>query len=220
MLGPRRSDLVIATAGPGPDEAGTLGPARRDRRVTARRVGRGCWPAVASGGAAHRPAGRPIPTARRHRVHLGHHRTPKGAVFCGRQIAFITRPTSATEWGGGGTALVGSALAHLGPTTKLAGNLRAGCDPVPDRTWHAADALRRIADSQISRRRRRPDPAGPDAASPTSTATTSRCVKAIVIGGGPATPAWSARPGQRFGAPLGGPLLVHRGRHRHRHRLR
>ena len=49
---------------------------------------------------------------------------PKGAVFCGRQIGFITQCDVGEAWGGGGHAMAGSALAHLGPTTKLAGNLK------------------------------------------------------------------------------------------------
>ena len=50
--------------------------------------------------------------------------TPKGAVFGGRQIAFITQCDVGEAWGGGGHSMAGSALAHLGPTTKLAGNLK------------------------------------------------------------------------------------------------
>src|SRR5690606_21446973 len=49
--------------------------------------------------------------------------TPKGAVFCGRQLAFITRTDTGDRWGGGGPQLAGTSFAHVGPMTKLPGNL-------------------------------------------------------------------------------------------------
>ena len=127
---------------------------------------------------------------------------PKGALFCERQIAFITRTDVGPEWGGGGKALAGSALAHLGPMTKLAGNLRRGTTQYLTRNWRAADTLRRIAELQIAA----------VAGVPTQLALLLRVpdfdrydlssVRAIVVGGGPATPALVREARARFGVPL------------------
>jgi acyl-CoA synthetase (AMP-forming)/AMP-acid ligase II len=127
---------------------------------------------------------------------------PKGAVFCGRQIDFITQCDVGPEWGGGGKSLAGSALAHLGPTTKLAGNLQRGATQYLTRTFKAADALRRIAElriaavggvpTQIALMLRDPDFDRYDLSS----------VRAIVMGGGPATPALVKEARQRFKVPV------------------
>lgn len=127
---------------------------------------------------------------------------PKGAVFTGTQLAFITDTDVGPEWGGGGKAMAGSALAHLGPMTKLAGNLRRGATQYLTRTWKASDALQRIAElgiaavggvpTQLALMLRDPDFDRHDLSS----------VKAIVIGGGPATPALIREARARFGVPV------------------
>lgn len=128
--------------------------------------------------------------------------TPKGAVFAGRQLEFITRTDVGTDWGGGGPMLAGSALAHLGPMTKLAGNLRRGATQHLTASWNASDALRRIADLGITT----------VGGVPTQLALMLRDrefqsydlsrLRAIVIGGGPATPALVREARMRFGVPL------------------
>lgn len=128
--------------------------------------------------------------------------TPKGAVFAGRQLEFITRTDVGTQWGGGGPALAGSALAHLGPMTKFPGNLRRGSTQHLTTAWRAPDALRRIAElgtpvvggvpTQLALMLRDPGFDRYDL---------SR-LRAIVIGGGPATPSLVREARRRFNVPL------------------
>ena len=127
---------------------------------------------------------------------------PKGAVFCDRQIEFITSCDVGAEWGGGGNTMAGSALAHLGPTTKLEGNLQRGASQHLSRQWKSADALRRVAElkiaglggvpTQIALMLRDPDFDDLDLSS----------IQAIVMGGGPATPSLIREARARFGVPL------------------
>jgi acyl-CoA synthetase (AMP-forming)/AMP-acid ligase II len=51
---------------------------------------------------------------------------PKGALYCNRQLAFITRTDVGDTWGIGGRSAIGTPMAHLGFMTKLPGNLRRG----------------------------------------------------------------------------------------------
>ena len=67
---------------------------------------------------------------------------PKGAVFAGRQLAFITGVDTGNRWGGGGHTLAGTSLAHLGPMTKLPGNLMRGSTTHLLRRWRADDIVR------------------------------------------------------------------------------
>ena len=86
---------------------------------------------------------------------------PKGAVYTGRQIRFITEVDTGMQWGGGGASLGATSLAHLGPTTKLAGNLMRGGTTYLVERWRAGDALRLTVaaphggDRAASRRRSR-----------------------------------------------------------------
>lgn len=128
--------------------------------------------------------------------------TPKGAVFCGRQIAFITRCDVGEGWGGGGPSLAGSALAHLGPTTKLAGNLRRGATQYLTRNFKAAEVLARIAELRIAAVGGVPTQVALMLRDPDFDTYDLSCVRAIVMGGGPATPALVREARARFGAPV------------------
>jgi acyl-CoA synthetase (AMP-forming)/AMP-acid ligase II len=129
--------------------------------------------------------------------------TPKGAVFCGRQIAFITQCDVGETWGGGGHSMAGSALAHLGPTTKLAGNLqRGGTQHLSQRPWRAADALRMIAELKIASLGGVPTQIALMLRDPTFDSTDLSSVRAVVMGGGPATPALVREARARIAAPL------------------
>ena len=128
---------------------------------------------------------------------------PKGAVFCGRQIAFITRCDVGETWGGGGHAMAGSALAHLGPTTKLAGNLRkGGTQHLSQKPWKAADALRTVAELKIAALGGVPTQIALMLRDPAFDTTDLSSVRAVVMGGGPATPALVREARARIGAPL------------------
>ncbi|MGO9854154.1 MAG: class I adenylate-forming enzyme family protein [Acidimicrobiales bacterium] len=128
---------------------------------------------------------------------------PKGAVFCGRQIGFITRCDVGETWGGGGHAMAGSALAHLGPTTKLAGNLRkGGTQHLSQKPWKAADALRTVAELKIAALGGVPTQIALMLRDPAFDTTDLSSVRAVVMGGGPATPALVREARARIGAPL------------------
>ena len=129
--------------------------------------------------------------------------TPKGAVFCGRQIGFITQCDVGEDWGGGGHSMVGSALAHLGPTTKLAGNLKkGGTQHLSQKPWRAADALRMVAELRITALGGVPTQIALMLRDPTFDGTDLSSVRAVVMGGGPATAALVREARARIGAPL------------------
>lgn len=128
--------------------------------------------------------------------------TPKGAVFANRQLTFITQVDTSGNWGGGGTTFAATSFAHLGPMTKLPGSLmRGGTTHVLER-WRAADALRLIAEHSMAS----------FGGIPTQVALMLQehdfdrydlsSVKAIVLGGGPATPALIREARERFGAAI------------------
>jgi acyl-CoA synthetase (AMP-forming)/AMP-acid ligase II len=129
--------------------------------------------------------------------------TPKGAVFGGRQIAFITQCDVGDAWGEGGHAMAGSALAHLGPTTKLAGNLKKGnTQHLSRRPWKAAEALAAIAELKIAAFGGVPTQVALMLRDPAFDTTDLSSVKAVVMGGGPATPALIREARARIPAPL------------------
>jgi acyl-CoA synthetase (AMP-forming)/AMP-acid ligase II len=128
---------------------------------------------------------------------------PKGAVFGGRQIAFITQCDVGDQWGQGGHAMAGSALAHLGPTTKLAGNLQKGnTQHISRRPWKASEALATIAELKIAAFGGVPTQVALMLRDPSFDTTDLSSVKAVVMGGGPATPALIREARQRIPAPL------------------
>jgi acyl-CoA synthetase (AMP-forming)/AMP-acid ligase II len=129
--------------------------------------------------------------------------TPKGAVFGGRQIAFITQCDVGEQWGQGGHAMAGSALAHLGPTTKLAGNLKKGnTQHLSSRPWKASEALASIAELGIAAFGGVPTQVALMLRDPAFDTTDLSSVKAVVMGGGPATPALVREARRRIPAPL------------------
>jgi acyl-CoA synthetase (AMP-forming)/AMP-acid ligase II len=129
--------------------------------------------------------------------------TPKGAVFAGTQIAFITQCDVGEAWGGGGHSLAGSALAHLGPTTKLAGNMKKGnTQHLCRRPWNAGDALRMVSELKISALGGVPTQLALMLRDPAFDETDLSSVRAVVIGGGPATPALVRDIRARIHAPL------------------
>lgn len=123
---------------------------------------------------------------------------PKGAVFAGRQLEFITRVDTGGRWGPCGHTIAGTSLAHLGPMTKLAGNLVRGSTQHLLARWTAAEALRLVElhrmagiggiPTQLALMLRDPDFARYDLSS----------LQAVVVGGGPATPALIREIRERF----------------------
>jgi acyl-coenzyme A synthetase/AMP-(fatty) acid ligase len=129
--------------------------------------------------------------------------TPKGAVFCGKQIAFITQCDVGDQWGGGGHSMAGSALAHLGPTTKLAGNLKRGSTQhLSQKPWKASEALRTVAELKIAALGGVPTQIALMLRDPAFDNTDLSSIRAVVMGGGPATPALIREARARIPAPL------------------
>ncbi len=156
-----------------------------------------------------RPGGRPAPLVGDEDRPLaivftsGTTGTPKGAVFCGRQIGFITECDVGEAWGGGGHSMAGSALAHLGPTTKLAGNLKkGGTQHLSQQPWRASDALRMVAELKIAALGGVPTQIVLMLRDPAFDTTDLSTVRAVVMGGGPATPALIREARERIGVPL------------------
>jgi acyl-CoA synthetase (AMP-forming)/AMP-acid ligase II len=127
---------------------------------------------------------------------------PKGAQFCHRQLAFVTRTDVGDSWGGGTRTFTGTSFAHLGFMTKLEGNLRRGGTTHVMERWSAGGALRLIAEhrmatvagvpAQLALMLRHPDFDRFDVSS----------VRFVVVGGGPLTPGLADEIRQRFGAQL------------------
>ncbi len=129
--------------------------------------------------------------------------TPKGAVFAGRQIDFITQCDVGPTWGGGGYSMAGSALAHLGPTTKLAGNLmKGGTQYLSRQPWKASEALRVVAELKIAALGGVPTQVALMLRDPAFDSTDLSSVRAVVMGGGPATPALIREARERLPAAL------------------
>ncbi|MHB8671880.1 MAG: AMP-binding protein, partial [Acidimicrobiales bacterium] len=98
---------------------------------------------------------------------------PKGAIYANRQLAAVVAtdqvgqrarsarssgqspgpapaPVLEDRWGGGGRSLAGTALAHLGTMTKLAGHLRGGGTVWLTHRWRADEALRLIGEHRMT----------------------------------------------------------------------
>ncbi|MGH9137259.1 MAG: class I adenylate-forming enzyme family protein [Acidimicrobiales bacterium] len=128
--------------------------------------------------------------------------TPKGAVFAGRQLETITAIDTGWSWGGGGPQLGTTTFAHLGPMTKLPGALvRGGTTHLLER-WRAADAVELVARERMAAIGGIPTQLALMLADPAFEAHDLSCVQAVVIGGGPATPALVRSIRARFGAAV------------------
>ncbi|MEY2570510.1 MAG: hypothetical protein QOE63_860, partial [Acidimicrobiaceae bacterium] len=128
--------------------------------------------------------------------------TPKGAVFGERQLSFITAVDTNGVWGGGGSSMAGTSFAHLGPMTKLSGVLmRGGTTHILER-WRAADALALIAEHRMAGIGGIPTQVALMLQHPSFASHDLSCVRAIVLGGGPATPALVREARERFGADV------------------
>jgi len=127
---------------------------------------------------------------------------PKGALYCNRQLAFITSVDVGTTWGAGGRGFTGTSFAHLGFMTKLPGNLQRGGTVFIMERWRARDALALLerermqtvagVPTQLALMLREPDFDELDLTS----------VGFIVVGGGPVTPGLAQEARARFDAKL------------------
>jgi acyl-CoA synthetase (AMP-forming)/AMP-acid ligase II len=127
---------------------------------------------------------------------------PKGALYCSRQLDFITRTDVGDSWGRGGRGLVGTSMAHLGFMTKLPGNLRRGGTSFIVRRWRAADALRLTAEHRMTTVAGVPTQLALMLREPDFDAYDLESVEFLVIGGGPITPGLAKEARSRFHAAL------------------
>ena len=127
---------------------------------------------------------------------------PKGALYCNRQLAFITRTDVGDNWGGGGRGAIGTPMAHLGFMTKLPGNLRRGATSFIMRRWRAADALRLAAEQHMMTLAGVPTQLALMLREPDFDAYDLESVRFLVIGGGPVTPGLAREARARFRAAL------------------
>ena len=128
--------------------------------------------------------------------------TPRGALYCNRQLDFITRTDVGDSWDGGTRSFTGTSFAHLGFMTKLAGNLRRGGTSFIMTRWRAFDALALVerermvtvagVPTQLALMLRHPECDGFDLTS----------VHYLVVGGGPVTPGLAEEARARFDARL------------------
>jgi acyl-CoA synthetase (AMP-forming)/AMP-acid ligase II len=128
--------------------------------------------------------------------------TPKGALFCNRQLSAITEIDVGDRWDGGGTSLAGTSLAHLGFVTKFAGNVRLGATTHMVTRWRADEALRFTAEHRLSSVAGIPTQVALMLRVPEFDAYDLSSVRAVVMGGGPASPSLVREARERFGAPV------------------
>jgi acyl-CoA synthetase (AMP-forming)/AMP-acid ligase II len=127
---------------------------------------------------------------------------PKGVLFCNRQLDAVTAIDVGDRWGGGPRGMASTSLAHLGPMTKLAGNLRGGGTTFLMRRWSAGAALSAVASHRVSFLGGIPTQIALMLEHPSFADADLSSVQAIVIGGGPATPSLVRAARERFGVPL------------------
>jgi acyl-CoA synthetase (AMP-forming)/AMP-acid ligase II len=127
---------------------------------------------------------------------------PKGALYCNRQLTFITHTDVGDTWGTGGRSFTGTSFAHLGFMTKLPGNLRRGGTNFILTRWRAADALALLERERMSSVGGVPSQLALMLRQPNFDQYDLSSVKAIVTGGGPVTPGLAEEARRRFDALL------------------
>ena len=127
---------------------------------------------------------------------------PKGALFCNRQLAAVAGIDVGDRWGGGGRSLAGTSLAHLGPMTKRAGTLRQGATSYLPLRWRAEEALRLVSRHRLTSLGGIPTQVALMLRVPGFERHDLSSLRAIVMGGGPATSALVREARTRFGVPV------------------
>jgi len=127
---------------------------------------------------------------------------PKGALYCNRQLAFITQTDVGDTWDGGGRSFSGTSFAHLGFMTKLAGSLRRGGTTFIMERWHARPALELLAREHMTTVAGVPTQLALMLRDPEFDSFDLASVQYIIAGGGPITPGLAEEARRRFGARL------------------
>ncbi|HEV7524237.1 MAG TPA: class I adenylate-forming enzyme family protein [Acidimicrobiia bacterium] len=127
---------------------------------------------------------------------------PKGALYCTRQLAFITQTDVGDAWDGGGRSFSGTSFAHLGFMTKLAGNLRRGGTTFIMERWRARPSLELLARERMTTVAGVPTQLALMLRDPQFDDFDLSSVQYIIAGGGPVTPGLAEEARRRFGARL------------------
>src|SRR5689334_10560138 len=127
---------------------------------------------------------------------------PKGAVYCNRQLAFITQTDTGGAWDTGGRSFSGTSFAHLGFMTKLPGSLQRGGTTFIMERWRAHDALDLLAREQMTTVAGVPTQLALMLRQPDFDAFDLSSVRFIIAGGGPITPGLAEEARRRFDALL------------------
>ena len=127
---------------------------------------------------------------------------PKGALYCNRQLAFITQTDVGDAWGGGARSLTGTSFAHLGFMTKLPGVLRRGGTTYIMERWTAHGALELIASARMTSVAGVPTQLALMLRDPDFDRFDFSSVQYIIVGGGPITPGLAQEARARFDAKL------------------
>jgi acyl-CoA synthetase (AMP-forming)/AMP-acid ligase II len=128
--------------------------------------------------------------------------TPKGVVFASRQLEAITAIDTGGTWGGGGAQLAGTSFATLGPMSKLAGTLMKGGTTHLIERWRAHEALELTEQLGLTAIAGIPTQVALMLRDPTFDQRGLSSVRAVVMGGGPATPALVREVRERLGVPV------------------
>jgi acyl-CoA synthetase (AMP-forming)/AMP-acid ligase II len=127
---------------------------------------------------------------------------PKGALYCNRQLAFITETDVGDTWDGGGRSFSGTSFAHLGFMTKFPGNLRRGGITYIMERWRARPSLELLAREHMTTVAGVPTQLALMLRDPEFDSFDLSSVQYIVAGGGPVTPGLAEEARRRFGARL------------------
>ena len=127
---------------------------------------------------------------------------PKGAVYCNRQLAFITQNDTGGAWDTGGRSFSGTSFAHLGFMTKLPGSLQRGGTTFIMERWRAADALELLAREKMTAVAGVPTQLALMLRQPDFDSFDLSTVRYIIAGGGPVTPGLAEEARRRFDALL------------------
>ena len=125
---------------------------------------------------------------------------PKGAVFDDRQHAAVVEIDTGGAWGGGGPMLAGTELAHVGFMTKLPWYLRKGHTLHLLDKWRAADVLRIVEETGMASVGGVAPQIALLLAQPDFDQRDLSAVQALIVGGGPSSPALVEEARRRFGA--------------------
>jgi acyl-CoA synthetase (AMP-forming)/AMP-acid ligase II len=127
---------------------------------------------------------------------------PKGAVYCNRQLEFITQTDVGDAWGSGGRSSTGTSFAHLGFMTKLPGNLRRGGTNFIMTRWRARAALELLERERMTTVSGVPTQLALMLRDPEFDRFDLTALRFIVTGGGPITPQLAREARTRFDALL------------------